>query len=62
MLGTIVWIIGFGYYQGCQGLVTRIEPIPGYNQDMTIIRNVKCGNGDKFDYIVGIPSKYLRAK
>ena len=60
MIGAIVMIIGFGYYEHCSGIVTRIEPVPGYNTDMTIVREVKCPNGDQYRWIIGVPSKYLQ--
>ena len=59
MIGAIVLIMNFGYYEGCKGIVTRIEPVPGYNTDMTVVRTVRCPNGDQYKWIAGIPSKYL---
>jgi hypothetical protein len=56
---SLVIILNFGDYEGCYGTISKIEPITELKTDMTVIKDVTCPNGQKYDYIVGIPTRYL---
>lgn len=56
---TLVIVNNFGDYEGCHGKLYKVEPIHELKTDVTVIKDIVCPNGEKFQYVIGIPSKYL---
>lgn len=52
---SLVIINNFSDYNGCYGKLYKIEQ----EYSMTLIKDVVCPDGSKYEYIVGIPARYL---
>ena len=46
-------------YHGCVGVLSKIEEIPEYNSDVTVLRDVKCRDNGKEKTIIGIRTDHL---
>ena len=46
-------------YNGCTGILTKIEHIPEIHETITVVKPVICPNGNKYDYIVGLRLEHL---
>lgn len=64
MLVTVDWKLEPDYHN-CVGILQRIEEVPGFGPQhtMTVIRDMKCPNGSKKEWVgtvVGIRATHLK--
>lgn len=61
MLVTVFWL-QMPEYNGCYGMLAKMEYMEELKETMTVLKNVKCPDGKEYDYIVGINKSRLRPK